>query len=62
MSGQYSDPKLKIFALNSNKPLAEKIAEAVGVPLGKISVDRFSDGEIRIKSGIIFEEVSKLCN
>ncbi|NYA63697.1 ribose-phosphate pyrophosphokinase, partial [Lactobacillus salivarius] len=48
MSGQYSDPKLKIFALNSNKPLAEKIAEAVGVPLGKISVDRFSDGEIRI--------------
>lgn len=35
MSGQYSDPKLKIFALNSNKPLAEKIAEAVGVPLGK---------------------------
>ena len=48
MSGQYSDPKLKIFALNLNKPLAEKIAEAVGVPLGKISVDRFSDGEIRI--------------
>ena len=48
MSGQYSDPKLKIFALNSNKPLAEKIAEAVGVPLGKISVHRFSDGEIRI--------------
>ena len=48
MSGQYSDPKLKIFALNSNKPLAEKIAEAVGVPLGKNSVDRFSDGEIRI--------------
>lgn len=48
MSGQYSDPKLKIFALNSNKPLAEKIAEAVGVKLGKTSVDRFSDGEIRI--------------
>ncbi|WPC20305.1 ribose-phosphate diphosphokinase [Pediococcus inopinatus] len=48
MSGQYSDPKLKIFALNSNKPLAEKIAKAVGVKLGKTSVDRFSDGEIRI--------------
>ncbi|KRL37694.1 ribose-phosphate pyrophosphokinase [Liquorilactobacillus uvarum DSM 19971] len=48
MSGYYADPKLKIFALNSNKPLAEKIAEAVGVKLGKTSVDRFSDGEIRI--------------
>ncbi|MDN2453908.1 ribose-phosphate diphosphokinase [Lactobacillus sp. UCMA15818] len=48
MSEQYADPKLKIFALNSNKPLAEKIAAAVGVTLGKTSVDRFSDGEIRI--------------
>ncbi len=48
MVQQYFDPKLKIFALNSNKPLAEKIAAAVGVPLGKTSVDRFSDGEIRI--------------
>ncbi|MHC3414517.1 ribose-phosphate pyrophosphokinase-like domain-containing protein, partial [Pediococcus pentosaceus] len=41
MSEHYSDPKLKIFALNSNKPLAEKIAKAVGVELGKTSVDRF---------------------
>ncbi|KRL11653.1 ribose-phosphate diphosphokinase (phosphoribosyl pyrophosphate synthetase) [Schleiferilactobacillus perolens DSM 12744] len=40
--------KLKIFALNSNKPLAEKIAKAVGVQLGKSSVNRFSDGEIQI--------------
>ncbi|GBG94353.1 ribose-phosphate pyrophosphokinase [Ligilactobacillus salitolerans] len=48
MSEHYSDSKLRIFALNSNKPLAQKIADAVGVPLGKTSVDRFSDGEIRI--------------
>lgn len=48
MATQYFDPKLKIFALNSNKPLAEKIASEVGVELGKTSVDRFSDGEIRI--------------
>lgn len=48
MSGKNAEPKLKIFALNSNKPLAEKIAAAVGVTLGKTSVDRFSDGEIRI--------------
>ncbi|MEL1196629.1 ribose-phosphate pyrophosphokinase-like domain-containing protein, partial [Staphylococcus epidermidis] len=33
---------------NSNKPLAEKIAAEVGVPLGKSSVKRFSDGEIQI--------------
>lgn len=44
----YADPKLKIFALNSNRPLAQKIADEVGVELGKLSVDRFSDGEIQI--------------
>ncbi|KRM69341.1 ribose-phosphate diphosphokinase [Apilactobacillus ozensis] len=48
MSEKYSDPKLKIFALNSNRPLAEKIAKRVGVDLVETSVDRFSDGEIRI--------------
>ena len=42
MAQQYFDSKLKIFALNSNRPLAEKIAETVGVPLGKTSVDRFN--------------------
>ena len=48
MSENYNSSKIKIFSLNSNKPLDEKIAAAVDVPLGKISVDRFSDGEIRI--------------
>lgn len=48
MSEHYSDPKLKIFALSSNKPLAKKIADDVGVELGKVSVTKFSDGEIRI--------------
>lgn len=48
MPEHYADPKLKIFALNSNKPLAEKIAKEVGVELGKSSVKRFSDGEIQI--------------
>lgn len=48
MSNHYSDPRLKIFALNSNRPLAEKIAESVGVELGKCSVKKFSDGEIQI--------------
>ena len=39
---------LMIFALNSNVPLAQKIADRVGVPLSKSSVERFSDGEIQI--------------
>lgn len=42
------DKEIKIFALNSNKPLAEKIADKVGVKLGKSDVKRFSDGEIQI--------------
>lgn len=48
MTEHYSDPKLKIFSLNSNRPLAEKIAKHVGVALGKCSVNKFSDGEIQI--------------
>lgn len=44
----YSDPKFKLFSLSANQPLAEKIAESIGVELGKVTVDRFSDGEIRV--------------
>jgi len=48
MSVDESSAKLKLFALNSNLPLAKKISERVGIPLGKSSVKRFSDGEIQI--------------
>lgn len=48
MSNQYLDPNLKVFTLNSNKPLADEIAKVIGVELGKCSVTRFSDGEIQI--------------
>lgn len=44
----YADPNFKLFSLSANQPLAEKIAETIGVELGKLKVDRFSDGEIRI--------------
>ncbi|MDK7186911.1 MULTISPECIES: ribose-phosphate diphosphokinase [Facklamia] len=44
----YADPKLKIFALSSNQPLAEKVAQAVGLELGKVSLTHFADGEIRV--------------
>ena len=38
MSENYNSSKIKIFALNSNKPLAEKIAAAVGVQIGRAHV------------------------
>lgn len=44
----YKDPKLKIFSLSSNRPLAEKIAQAVGMELGQLEIQRFSDGEIKV--------------
>lgn len=40
-----------IFAGNSNKQLAEKIAESIDVPLGILELKRFSDGEIWVKYG-----------
>ena len=44
-----SDKKnMKLFSLNSNHSIAEKIAEAAGIPLGKLSSRQFSDGEIQI--------------
>lgn len=48
MSNHYPDSKLRIFSLNSNESLAKEVAEEVGVPLGKCSVTRFSDGEVQI--------------
>ena len=43
----YKD-NIKLFALNSNKPLAERIAKRMGVKLSTSSVVRFSDGEIQV--------------
>ena len=40
---------LKIFAGNSNKDLAEEICRYLNIPLGKIDVSRFPDGEIKVK-------------
>lgn len=40
--------KLKLYSLSSNQPLAEKIADYLDVELGKISAEKFSDGEISI--------------
>ena len=38
-----------IFSGNSNKTLAEEIAEILKIDLGKIKVGRFNDGEVSIE-------------
>ncbi|MBF0776637.1 ribose-phosphate pyrophosphokinase [Streptococcus azizii] len=39
---------IKLFALSSNKKLAAKVAEKMGISLGKSTVRQFSDGEIQV--------------
>lgn len=38
MTENYQDDTLRIFSLNANRPLAEKIAASVGTELGKSTV------------------------
>lgn len=44
-----AEREMKIFSLNSNRPLAEKIAQTVGIPLSNVGVNHFADGEIQIE-------------
>lgn len=39
---------IKLFSLNGNRPLSQKIADEVGLPLSPASVKHFADGEIAI--------------
>lgn len=39
---------LRIFSLNANQPLAQKVAKNMGVELSKCEVKKFADGEIQI--------------
>jgi ribose-phosphate pyrophosphokinase len=45
---KYGDPSLKVLTLNSNRKLADEIAEKIGIDLSVSSVSRFSDGEVQI--------------
>jgi len=45
---------LLVFSGNANKPLAKKVCDYLGLPLGKIEISRFPDGEIDMK---ILEDV-----
>ncbi|HBY65212.1 MAG TPA: ribose-phosphate pyrophosphokinase, partial [Acholeplasmataceae bacterium] len=40
--------KIKLFALSSNRPLAEEISKSSGIELSTADVVRFADGEISI--------------
>ncbi|HLR61616.1 MAG TPA: ribose-phosphate diphosphokinase [Lentibacillus sp.] len=48
MASGYKDSMLKVFSLNSNRKLAQDIADHIGTTLGECTVATFSDGEIQI--------------
>lgn len=48
MAEQYADKQIKLFSLTANREIAEKISQASGIPLGKMSSRQFSDSEIMI--------------
>jgi len=41
------NPSVKIFSGTGSQELAQKIAQRFGAPIGKINIQRFSDGEIQ---------------
>ncbi len=43
------EPSAKIFSGTGSQYLAEKIAKQYGEPLGKVNIQRFSDGEIYVE-------------
>ena len=44
----YHGEKLKLFALNSNKSLAQEISNILEIPLSTCQITRFADGEIGV--------------
>ena len=49
MFGNGNNHKLKIFSGRANRPLAEGIASKLGVPLGRITLGDFPDGETSVR-------------
>ena len=43
--------KIKLFSLNSNRELAEEIAECLGIEVSECLVSKFADGEVNISIG-----------
>ncbi|GKT03553.1 ribose-phosphate diphosphokinase [Furfurilactobacillus sp. WILCCON 0119] len=48
MKDQHTSGNIKLFSLNTNRPLAEKIAAAIDIPLSPTTISTFADGEIAI--------------
>lgn len=48
LNTEYKNSSLKIFSLEGNQPLAQEVANLVGIPLGKSTVKRFADGEVKL--------------
>jgi ribose-phosphate pyrophosphokinase len=42
-------PEMKIFSGSANRPLAERICNYIGVPLGQATISSFPDGETYVK-------------
>ena len=40
---------LLLLSGTANRPLAEQIAEYIGIPLGDVTLSRFADGEIWVR-------------
>ena len=43
----HQEPEAKIFACSQSVYLAEQIAEKYGVPLGRVTFSKYSDGEFQ---------------
>lgn len=48
MAFKTDNDNIRLFSLNSNPELADRISEYLGVPLSESSVKKFADGEIQI--------------
>ena len=55
-----SGKKIRLFSLNSNRPLAEEIANYIGVPLSECELKRFADGEVGDQKRIMTPAQAKL--
>jgi ribose-phosphate pyrophosphokinase len=44
-----SEDTISVFAGNSNRPLAMEISQHLGIPLGRLQLGRFADGEVSVK-------------
>lgn len=58
VEGHMDSSKLRIFSGSSNPKLAQKMADQLGLPLGKIKLSRFKSGEVYVH----YEETIRNCD